>query len=116
MHEGCAGCPYTDFQYFYDYYGMDDYAHQMVEHAFEKKVTNFTYGNNDFSLYTDKGNEQIIKKGTAYMNVFMYVIREWEDALDDCKLGDANANEDSVNAWDEGVVSPCWCPSTTCLA
>jgi hypothetical protein len=56
---------------------------------------------------------QIIKKGTAYMNAYMYAIREFEDAIDDCKAGctteqlsDDNCNTESVNAvhaWDEGV-------------
>jgi hypothetical protein len=27
---------------------------------------------------------EAIKKGTAYMNIWMYVIREMEDALDVC--------------------------------
>jgi hypothetical protein len=49
------------------------------------------------------GREQIIKKGTAYMNFFMYTIREFEDALDDCKRGCINCNDDPVHAWDEGV-------------
>jgi hypothetical protein len=37
------------------------------------------------------------------MNVFMYVIREFEDALDDCQRGCMNCNDDPVSAWDEGV-------------
>jgi hypothetical protein len=37
------------------------------------------------------------------MNVFMYVIREFEDALDDCQRGCMNCNDDPVHAWDEGV-------------
>merc|ERR1712151_787345 len=45
----------------------------------------------------------VIKKGTAYMNVWMYVIREFEDALDDCQNGCINCNDDPVHAWDEGV-------------
>merc|ERR1719424_1455287 len=46
------------------------------------------------------------KKGTAYMNTWMYVIREFEDAIDDCTNGDLTANAGSsgpVHAWDEGV-------------
>merc|ERR1719463_676113 len=44
-----------------------------------------------------------IKKGTVYMNVWMYVIREFEDAIDDCKVGCVDCNDDPVHAWDEGV-------------
>jgi len=103
MLEGCKGCPYDDFKYFYDYYGRADYAHEWVEAAFEGRATSFTNGNADFSLYGNDGKTQVIKKGTAYMNVFMYVIREFEDALDDCTNGELADNYGSVHAWDEGV-------------
>ncbi len=33
----------------------------------------------------------------------MYVIREFEDALDDCKSNCIACNDDPVHAWDEGV-------------
>jgi hypothetical protein len=49
---------------------------------------------------------EVIKKGTAYMNVWMYVIREMEDAIDDCEegcFGTAGCNDDPVHAWDEAV-------------
>jgi len=48
----------------------------------------------------------MIKKGTAYMNAWMYAIREFEDAIDDCTQGSLTANLASsgpVHAWDEGV-------------
>ena len=83
--------------------GSSDYADQWVLAAFNGARTNFDNGNADFGEYTMIGREQIIKKGTAYMNVFMYVIREFEDALDDCKRGCINCNDDPVHAWDEGV-------------
>merc|ERR1719324_2233324 len=50
-----------------------------------------------------------VKKGTAYMHAWMYAIREFEDAIDDCQTCTANCNEFSANtagpvhAWDEGV-------------
>jgi len=103
MRVGCTGCPYTDFTYFYNYYGSDTYAHDWVTAAFNGEKTNFKNGNADFSQYGMDGNEQIIKKGTAYLNIFMYVIREFEDALDDCERGCINCNDDPVHAWDEGV-------------
>lgn len=41
------------------------------------------------------------------MSIWMYVLRELEDAVDDCENGCATAeqgcNMDPVNAWDEGV-------------
>ncbi|KAL7523781.1 hypothetical protein ACHAXR_000329, partial [Thalassiosira sp. AJA248-18] len=99
----CTNCPYTDFNYFYNYYGTDDYADQWVQAAFAGESTNFKNGNADFSRYSLEGKEQVIKKGTAYLNIFMYVIREFEDALDDCESRCMDCNDGSVHAWDEGV-------------
>jgi len=103
MRTDCKGCPYDDFSYFYNYYGTDDYAHEWVTAAFESRQTAFSRGKADFSRYDFAGREQVIKKGTAYMNVFMYVMREFEDALDDCESNCMDCNEGSVHAWDEGV-------------
>lgn len=101
MRTGCSGCPYTDFMYFYNYYGVDDYAHQFVEAAFEGSDTRFMNGNVDFSTYGLVGREEAVEGGTVMLHIFMRVIRQLEDALDDCERGDS----DSVRAWDEGVVS-----------
>lgn len=104
MLTGCPGCPYTDFKYFHDYYGRSDYAHEWVEAAFEGRSTEFPQnGNANFATYSFDGREQAIKKGTALLSVFMYVIREFEDALDDCSKGLLSDNYNSVHAWDEGV-------------
>mmetsp|Transcript_6625 Transcript_6625/g.10377 ORF Transcript_6625/g.10377 Transcript_6625/m.10377 type:complete len:465 (-) Transcript_6625:4435-5829(-) len=94
----CAGCPYQDFKYFYDYYGRDDYAHQLVEAAFDGATTSFTHGNADFSQYGFEGRRQAIKLATVHLNIFMYVIRQFEDAVDGCNKG-----RDDTHAWDEGV-------------
>eukprot|EP00966_Prymnesium_polylepis_P273607 6320731-Prymnesium_polylepis.1 len=37
------------------------------------------------------------------MNVWMYVVREFEDAIDDCSYSSLDNNYGSVHAWDEGV-------------
>jgi len=103
MRLNCLGCPYKDFMYFYDYYGTDEYAHQFVEAAFEGTKTQFTNGNADFSLYSFMGKEQIIKKSTVYLNIFMYVIHGWEEALDDCERGCLDCNDGAAHSWDEGV-------------
>ena len=105
MLSGCKGCPYNDFQYFYDYYGTDEYAHQFVESAFQGKDTEFQRGNADFSKYDLTGKEQIIKKATAYMHIFMYVIKEIENSMDSCKESCINCNGVAVAGWDRGVVS-----------
>lgn len=103
MRTDCKGCPYKDFRYFYDYYGTDDYAHDWVMAAFAGESTHFDNGNADFSKYGTDGKREAIKKGTIYLNVFMYVVREFEDALDDCTRGCINCNDDPVHAWDEAV-------------
>ena len=76
-----------------------------VTAAFDGTATNFPSGrgNADFSSYSLTGRAECAKKGTAYINIFMYVIREFEDALDDCKSNCINCNDDPVHAWDEGV-------------
>jgi hypothetical protein len=100
MYE-CPNCPYPDYEKFRKYYDVFDYANQWVLAAFAGGKTSFANGNADFSGYSFSGRTEAIKKGTAYMNVWMYVIREMEDALDDCKAGCINCNDDPVHAWDE---------------
>jgi hypothetical protein len=86
-------------QEFYDvykaYYTQGHYAHQRVLAAFDKTGI--------CSACDDIARVEIAKKTSAYMNVWMYVIREFEDAIDDCKAGCINCNDDPVHAWDEGV-------------
>eukprot|EP00980_Cylindrotheca_fusiformis_P025157 scaffold13207_cov143-Cylindrotheca_fusiformis.AAC.10 len=104
MRVGCPGCPFTDFEYFYEYYGTDDYADEWVTSAIKGVATSFPgNGNADFSQYTVVGRAECAKKGTAYMNVFMYVIREMEDAVQDCRVDCIDCNDDPVHAWDEAV-------------
>jgi len=110
------GCPYIDFSMYYNYYGNFDYANMFVTAALTGQPTSFTKtaGNMDFTGASDALRVQCIKKGTAYMNSYMYAIREFEDAIDDCKAGCTNGIVDSgsncnslstaaVHAWDEGV-------------
>ncbi|KAG7343103.1 low iron-inducible periplasmic protein [Nitzschia inconspicua] len=104
MHD-CPNCPYSTYKKFYDYYGAFDYANQWVLAAFDGSRTSFSNGNADFGIYGFEGKGEAIKKGTAFMNIWMYVIREMEDALDDCQEGCSieNCNDDPVHAWDEAV-------------
>lgn len=116
------GCPYKSYVPFYDYYCSDttsscyasgDYGNQIVLSGYGGtatglKGTGVATFNMDFS--TGTANEatfrkDVIKKATAYMNAWMYTIREFEDAIDDCTTGDYSnaASYDPVHAWDEGV-------------
>lgn len=100
---GCPGCPYKEFKKYYDYYGAPDYAHQWITAAFDGTKTEMKKGNADFGKYGLTGRKECAKKGTAYMSVYMYVIREFEDAIDDCDKNSIDDNYGSVHAWDEGV-------------
>ena len=97
MYTDCPGCPYVDYEMFYNYYGEFDYANQWVLSALDGSSTSFSNGNADFSKFSLVGREEAAKKGTAYMNIFMYVIREFEDALDDCKENCIDCNDDPVH-------------------
>lgn len=103
----CASCPYKDFAKFHSYYEDAKYADRWVQAALEGKPTNFPSGrgNNDFSKYKELGRSEAIKKGTAYMAVWMYVLRQLEAALDDCanKCTGSDCNSNPVLAWDQGV-------------
>merc|ERR1719460_254409 len=94
---------------YYDYYGDFDYADKWVSAALAGTDMSFTsgkHGPNAFSTLGDAARIEAVKKGAAYMNVWMYTIREFEDAIDDCLTCTSNCNDystGSVHAWDEGV-------------
>jgi len=103
------GCPYTTYKPYYDYYGSHSYADDIVLAALDDTaISGFTNGGAiiDSPGAANVVRVQMAKKGTAYMNAWMYAIREFEDAIDDCTVGDLTANALSsgpVHAWDEGV-------------
>merc|ERR1719265_2651041 len=80
---------------YHSYYNNDAYAHTFVMSALE--------GTGAFAGQADIARIEGAKKGSAYMNVWMYVIREMEDAIADCKAGCLDCNDDPVHAWDEAV-------------
>jgi len=84
------------YDVYYQYYGkVGDYAHQRVMAALNKQGI--------CQACDDDARVEIAKKTSAYMNVWMYVVREFEDAIADCKEGCIDCNDDPVHAWDEGV-------------
>lgn len=94
---------HSEFQRFNAYYGREDYAHHWVTSAFDGTRARFRNGDADFSMYGLDGRDQAVRKGTAYLSVFMYVIYELEDAFGDCERGCIQCNDSPVHAWDEGV-------------
>ena len=106
--------PYRTYLKFFDYYGDGDYADKWVMAALDG--TTYTPTNagtthapgGAFSGMEAVARAEAVQKGTAYQNVWMYAIREFEDAIDDCTTCTADCNEHSTNsgsvhAWDEGV-------------
>ena len=60
---------------FYDYYGDFDYADKWVSAALAGVSMDFSsgvHGPNDFSALGDAARIEAVKKGAAYMNVWMY--------------------------------------------
>ena len=76
MYNGCVGCPYKTFSAFYDYYEDFDYADKWVSAALNGTNMAFSSGRHgpyDFATLGDTARIEAVKKGTAYMNVWMYV-------------------------------------------
>jgi hypothetical protein len=101
-----AGEP--EYDKFKAYYGDDNYADKWVSAAIAGTATGFSGGGNaDFSAAATKVDAtriQAIKKGTVYLNIWMYAIHELESAIKNCKAGgDAAANNKAIHVWDEGV-------------
>ena len=117
MYDGCPGCPYKHYKQFYDYYGSFTYADDWALAALDG--TTLTFGapffeapgslSFNFGDAADAARKEVVKKGTVNMHAWMYAIREFEDAIDDCQTCTANCDEFSANdagpvhAWDEGV-------------
>eukprot|EP00591_Stephanopyxis_turris_P003722 CAMPEP_0195524766 /NCGR_PEP_ID=MMETSP0794_2-20130614/24798_1 /TAXON_ID=515487 /ORGANISM="Stephanopyxis turris, Strain CCMP 815" /LENGTH=517 /DNA_ID=CAMNT_0040655057 /DNA_START=34 /DNA_END=1587 /DNA_ORIENTATION=+ len=96
-------CPYNEYKAYYDYYKQFDYASQFVTGAISRTQTQFMNNDKDFSDWPIVARGEMAKKASAYMSVYMYVIREFEDAYSDCTSGCIDCNDDPVHAWDEGV-------------
>ena len=112
MYEGCSGCPYTHYKQFYDYYGSFTYADDWALAALDGTTLTFAAPASltfNFGDAADAARKEAVKKGTASMHVWMYAIREFEDAIDDCVTCTANCNEfsandaGSVHQWDKAV-------------
>ena len=82
------GTLYKTYQQFYEYYGDYDYADKWVSAALAGENMSFTTGKhspNNFAVLGAAARIEAVKKGTAYMHVWMYAIGEFENAIDDCE-------------------------------
>ena len=107
MYGDCEGCPHETYMRFVSYYGDYDYADKWVSAALAG--TNMTFSNgyhgpNNFAVLGEAARIEAVKKGTAYLIVWMHVIRELEDAVDDCRnCTSCWRSRHSVHSWDGGV-------------
>jgi len=92
------------FEMYKAFYGAGDYADKFIKAALkgedETKRVNIPM---DFLGKEEIFRIECAKKGSAYWSVWMYVIREMEDAVNDCNSGCEFCNDAKVHAWDEAV-------------
>jgi hypothetical protein len=90
---------------FQAYYGTTNYADDWIMAALNAGSTDASNGSANFRSSSDDARAEAVQKGTVFLSIFMYVIREMEDALDDCNKGCARdeCNDDAVHALDEAV-------------
>jgi len=89
------------FELYRAYYGIPDYADEFVRNALHNSSSDRSQIPFDFSDKEDIYRVECAQKGSAYWAVWMYVIREMEDAVQDCFSGCHNCNDAPVHAWDE---------------
>lgn len=105
----CNDCPYyPDYDLFRTYYGDFDYADKWVMSASFGNRTAYSSGrgNADFSKFAYKdGAAEAMELGALVLNIWMYVVRQLEDAIDDCEKGCTleQCNSDPVHGIDEAV-------------
>mmetsp|Transcript_73306 Transcript_73306/g.143399 ORF Transcript_73306/g.143399 Transcript_73306/m.143399 type:complete len:568 (+) Transcript_73306:131-1834(+) len=88
------------YQAFTSYYGSSPpYGDDFVTSALATPSAGGKY----FGITSASARVQCAKKGAPYLNVWMYTIREMEDAIDDCDASCINCNDGSAVAWDEAV-------------
>jgi len=94
----------TMFEMYRSFYGAPDYANKFVTSALkghdEDKRVKVPM---NFLGKPDIYRIECAQKGSSYWGLWMYVIREMEDAIKDCKQGCISCNDAPVHAWDEAA-------------
>lgn len=99
---------FQDFEVYYrtqvSQYGSDEGAYGDM-HVLQALKTPTAAQPDDkfYGLTSNDSREEAAAKAAAYLNVWMYVVREMEDAVDDCDASNLARNDDYVQAWDEAV-------------
>ena len=101
----CQGCPYKDFMPYHDYYGAADYADRWITAALDgAAMAGVTEARSvDFTGAAEALRAEAVRRGTVLLSVWMFVVRKFEEGIDDCVAGCLYCNEHGAHAWDEGV-------------
>jgi len=96
------------FEMYKNYYGAPDYADKFVKAALRGDDETKRVSENVPFKFTGKDDlyrVECAQKGSAYWGLWMYVIRELEDGVNDCKAGcdTQSCNDAPVHAWDEAA-------------
>mmetsp|Transcript_21553 Transcript_21553/g.32074 ORF Transcript_21553/g.32074 Transcript_21553/m.32074 type:complete len:440 (+) Transcript_21553:115-1434(+) len=81
--------------YFGQNSAVNDYA--------DRFITDGCMATGQFDGAPDAARAELCKKGSSYQALWMYVIWEMTDAVNDCQLGDLANNGGAAHAWDEAV-------------
>ena len=65
----------------------------------DKYITSLLSGDKKETDSTPR--KEMIFKSIVSENIFMYTLREFYDAIEDCEASDITDNDDGVHAWDE---------------
>lgn len=76
------------FQLYSSYYNNPYYANDLIIDFFNSDYNNII-------------KNEVILKGIQYLSLWMYIIHELEDSINDCIEGNLNNNIGNVHAWDE---------------
>jgi len=92
---------FSEFESFLSFYGDADYGDKWVTAAHNKEVTKFSNDRwqADFTIFEDRmGTGEAMKKGIAYLNVWMMVVRHLNAAAELCGTPEAAAELDKAVA------------------
>jgi len=81
------------FDLYNAYYDQGDYAHEFITTALD--------GTGEFDGKSNEFRAEFAAKASEFWSIWMYIIRELEDAVDDCNAEDLERNDAPVHAWDE---------------
>jgi hypothetical protein len=85
MAECTGNCPYPTFDLYARYYGLADYGDHIISAAFKGESTFLKNGNMDFSVFGDDGREAFLLRAMVNLNVWMWVTRHMNFAIDICE-------------------------------